>query len=636
MRIKRILIAGLVGSSLVFPLTQGFSVSMAEKAQKTNLEQKFCSREVIVRKELYTGGSFQYKNCFTESLSEEYIRIRANTTKDYAKVVEVLQGREDVVSIQPNFAYSAMEVQEPNDKYFSQQWALKNEGIGTYENQDGETVQAEAGIDVNALKAWDSFKSKKKVIVAVIDTGIDYKHEDLKKSMWTNEGEIPGNNIDDDGNGYVDDIHGWDFYHNDKSICAYNKKGQASSTDNDNHGTHCAGIIGATANNKVGVAGVASNVNVQIMAIKALGGANSGTTTARLIQSIKYAMAMKADIINASWGGSVAKDEDIALKKIIKRSGVLFVAAAGNNGKNADVEKCYPACYSTELDNVISVGAIESDGTRAEFSNYGTSIDILAPGSRIYSTKVGGYAYKSGTSMAAPMVAGVAAMLYAGKEHIYPSEVKQAILDSYRELSTVTYKDASHPGIVDAYQAVQQRSSLKEDKDAPNITELWSEYNGTMHLKVNDMGEAGISGIFYARGSHGKSYFRHGARGTIITKNKVVVKKSGYYTVFVKDNAGNETLQKIKIVIDKKAPSIQATRKKNGNIEFQVKDSVTGLAFVKYAYGKQNKAYFTKGNGKNLKLNKSGKATLKKKKTEVTIYAVDRAGNVNIKIYKCE
>lgn len=634
MKIKRILIAGLVGSSLILPLTQGFFVSAAERADKIVSEEKFCSREVIVQKRLHTAGTFQYKNCFTESLSEEYIRISASNSKDYANMVEKVLDRQDVVSVQPNFSYRSMEITEPNDKYFPKQWALKNEGIGSYENQDGEAVQAEKGIDINALEAWDSFQSKGTVIVAVIDTGIDYKHEDLKNAMWTNTGEIPGNNIDDDGNGYVDDVHGWDFYHNDKSICAYNKKGQASSTDNDNHGTHCAGIIGATANNKVGVAGIASNVNVKIMAIKALGGANSGTTTAKLIRAIKYAMAMKADIINASWGGSVKKSEDIALKKIIKRSGVLFVAAAGNDGKNADTEKCYPACYSTELNNVISVGALESDGTRATFSNYGTSIDILAPGSQIYSTKVGGYAYKSGTSMAAPMVAGVAAMLYAGKDHIYPSEVKKAILDSYRQLSSVSKKDASHPGIVDAYQAVQKRGTLKEDKDAPNITELWSEYDGSIHIKVNDMGSAGVSGIFYAKGSHGKGYFRHGARGNIVTKNEVVVKKSGIYTVFVKDNAGNEIAQKIRVTVDKKAPTIQASRKKNGNIELSVKDSVTGLDTVKYTYGKQSKSYFTKGKGKNLKLNKSGKAILKKKKGYVTIYAVDRAGNAGIKIYK--
>lgn len=629
-----VLLAGVMGMGLF--LQAGYEVSArAAEAEKTDVPiETFSSNEAIVQQKLDSSKDLSYKNCTVEQLSEEYWSIKAPNQERLEEVIEQLEKRTDVVSVQPNYQYTVMDAEVPNDSNFSKQWALKNDGIKSFSTDDGDPLQSAEGVDIDAIEAWDAYSSKDEVVVAVIDTGIDYKHEDLKKAMWKNPGEIPNNGKDDDGNGYVDDVYGWDFYNGDKTVCAYSSKGKAKASDNDNHGTHCAGIIAATANNKVGIAGVASNVNVKIMAIKALGGANGQTTTATLIKSIKYAMAMKADIINASWGGWVSKSEDAALKKIIRRSGILFVAAAGNSGKNTEDTLCYPACYSKELSNVISVGAINCDGTLSSFSNYGQGVDILAPGAQIYSTKVGTYGYSSGTSMAAPMVAGVAAMLYAGKKHTYPKTVKNTILSTYKKLSTISSKKAAHPGTVDAYQAVLERDGLAEDTDAPNITGLWSEYSGSIYIDVNDMGTSGVSGIFYAKGNRGKSYFRHGARGTIVTKNKVTVSKSGNYTFFVKDNAGNEVVKRIYVKVDKKAPVITATRLKSNKVKLTIKDSGMGVDYVRYTYSSQKSSYFQKGKGSLLELNKKGEVTLKKKKGYVTIYAVDRAGNASIKVYK--
>lgn len=626
--------AGIMGMGLLLQGGQTTPICKAEQKKIDASIEQFAGNEAIVQLKTNSSQSLSYQGCQVEQLSEEYWSVTVSSQKQLKKVLNKLEKRTDVVSVQPNYQYTVMDSEVPNDSKFSKQWGLKNDGIQSFSTSSGDNVQSTAGVDIDAVEAWNTYSSNEEVIVAVIDTGIDYKHEDLKNAMWKNPGEIAGNGKDDDGNGYVDDVYGWDFYHNDKSVCAYTSSGKAKSADNDNHGTHCAGIIAATANNKVGIAGVASNVNVKIMAIKALGGVNRGTTTATLIKSIKYAMSMGADIINASWGGGVSSKDDTALKKIIKRSGVLFVAAAGNSGKNNDEELCYPSCYSTELSNVISVGSIDCDGSLSDFSNYGTSVDILAPGSQIYSTKVGSYGYMSGTSMAAPMVAGVAAMLYAGKSYTYPKEVKNTILSTYKQLSTISGKKAACPGVVDAYLAVLERDNLAQDKYTPNITELWSDYSGTVKIKVNDLGSSGVSGIFYAKGNRGVSYFRHGARGTIVTNNKATVTKTGNYTFFVKDNAGNETVQHIYVQVDKVAPVIKADRTKKNKVRLTIKDTGMGIDYVRYTYSNQNAAYFEAGKGKILELNKKGQVVFGKTKGCVTIYAVDRAGNVRMKVYK--
>lgn len=282
----------------------------------------------------------------------------------------------------------------PNDPYFEYQWALHNTG------QLGGTQDA----DIDAPEAWDITQGSNEVVVAVIDTGVDYTHEDLAANMWQNPGEIPDNNIDDDGNGYVDDIYGIDTYNDD-----------SDPMDDHFHGTHVAGIIGAVGNNGKGIAGI--NWRVKIMALKFLSSEGEGTID-DAIECFEYVAKMKdrgVNIIatNNSWGDySYSQALYDAIYAHLQK-GILCVAAAGNDGIDNALFPTYPASFY--LPNLISVAATNMDDELASFSNYGRRmVHLGAPGEDIASTYLDNdYVLASGTSMAAPHVTGVAALLKA-------------------------------------------------------------------------------------------------------------------------------------------------------------------------------------------------------------------------------
>ncbi|MBI1900168.1 MAG: S8 family serine peptidase, partial [Planctomycetia bacterium] len=275
----------------------------------------------------------------------------------------------------------------PNDTFFGSLWGLHNTG------QSGGLLDA----DIDAPEAWDVTMGSGSVIVAVIDTGVDYNHPDLAANIWTNFGEIAGNGRDDDFNGYVDDVHGYDFYSND-----------GNPMDGNGHGTHVAGTIGAVANNARGVAGV--NPNVRIMALQFMSASGSGFTS-DAVRAINYAVANGASISNNSWGGGGFSTSLFNAIANARAQGHIFVAAAGNNGSNNDFSPHYPSNYN--LDNVVSVAATDRLDNLAWFSNYGaTTVDLGAPGVSILSTYPGNrYATLSGTSMASPHVAGALALI---------------------------------------------------------------------------------------------------------------------------------------------------------------------------------------------------------------------------------
>ena len=259
--------------------------------------------------------------------------------------------------IQPNYTIT-VDATTPNDSHFSQLWGLHNTG------QSGGTVDA----DIDAVEAWD-IQTGGSVVIGVVDTGIDYTHPDLVSNIWTNPGEIAGNNIDDDGNGYVDDIHGYDFAYND-----------SDPMDVHSHGTHVAGTIAAAGNNSQGVVGV--NWNAQLMALKFLGDNGSGSTF-NAVRAVEYATAMGVRITNNSWGGGGFSQA--LYNAIAAADDALFVAAAGNSGTDNDLYPHYPSNY--DLDNVISVASTTRNDTLSGFSCYGaTTVDLAAPGSSIYST----------------------------------------------------------------------------------------------------------------------------------------------------------------------------------------------------------------------------------------------------------
>ncbi len=306
--------------------------------------------------------------------------------------------------IEPNYIVSINRT--PDDPRFPELWGLRNTG------QTGGLP----GADISATEAWDTSTGSTNVIVGVIDTGIDYSHPDLAGNIYTNTAETPGNGVDDDGNGFVDDVHGWDFFNQDND-----------PMDDHGHGTHVAGTVGAIGNNGIGVTGV--SWSVRLMPLKFLGSGGSGSTS-DAIAAIEYATQMGVDIMSNSWGGGGFSE---ALRLAIvdaSDAGIFFVAAAGNEGSNNDIFFDFPSGF--DVPNVISVAATDHRDQLADFSNYGaTSVDLAAPGVNILSTlPSGGYGLSSGTSMATPHVSGVLALILAQYPRITLQAGRTLLLNS--------------------------------------------------------------------------------------------------------------------------------------------------------------------------------------------------------------
>lgn len=296
---------------------------------------------------------------------------------------------------------------------------------------------------VKANDAWEISWGDRKVVVAVVDTGMDLEHEDLIANKWTNSGEIAGNKVDDDNNGYVDDIHGWDFNANDGH--PHDETGAA----NPGHGTHCAGIVGAACNNNVGTCGMSPVVS--LMALRFLGSDGSGDLFAS-VKAIDYAAKNGAHVISASWGASVPRataQPIIDAIKAAEEKGVIFVAAAGNDGKSNDNRDVYPA--NAQTPNMISVAASNSSDQKPAWSNFGRKVDIASPGEGILSTIPGDYRELSGTSMATPLVAGVVALMKSIDDKLSGAEALSVMQSTGKEVAIETESNRR----VDAAEAVK-------------------------------------------------------------------------------------------------------------------------------------------------------------------------------------
>lgn len=355
--------------------------------------QDFKPGEVLIR--FRANASAASIQAIKDDLGADRIRQFTKLRVDYLRIsrasvdeaVTRYRTHPAVEVIEPNYIYRASFV--PNDPMFDQLWGMQNTG------QTGGTP----GADISAVQAWDVFTGSPSVLVGVIDSGVDYTHPDLAANIFTNTGEIPGNFIDDDGNGFIDDVRGWDFVNNDND-----------PMDDAGHGTHCSGTIGAVGNNGIGVAGV--TWNVRILPIKFLDSFGSGTTEGA-IAAVDYARTMGVQIVSASWGGTGNSELLRSAIESFNNAGGLFVAAAGNAGQNTDVFPFYPSAY--DLPRIVAVAASTHNDVLAGFSNFGVvTVDLAAPGESILSTVPGaGYAVFNGTSMATPHVAGALALMLA-------------------------------------------------------------------------------------------------------------------------------------------------------------------------------------------------------------------------------
>lgn len=377
-------------------------------------------------------------------------------------------------AFKPPYTYTKAEAVPVDEKKFnsgislySYQWYIKNRGkapvigfvkdgfetatgiiperavasFGTY------MVDSQKGFDINLEKAWevyDKLPERREVVVAVIDTGTDIYHDDLNKSIWKNKAEVKDEK-DNDGNGYTDDINGWNFV--DENNLVY-------TGEKDAHGTHEVGII-AAAWDGLGISGIADSTYVKIMPIKILEGASKTGTGKNIKEAIEYAEKMGADIVNLSLTASVY-DED--LYRLMKKSKMLFVVSAGNGelgtGFNLDERPVYPAAY--ELDNIISVANKDIDGKLEKSSNFGAkSVDIAVPGSSILSTLPNNkYGLKSGTSMSAAVVSGAAALVYSARTDMDRAYLKEALLNSVKRDFKLAGKVLSS-GYLDVYEAIK-------------------------------------------------------------------------------------------------------------------------------------------------------------------------------------
>jgi len=375
------------------------------------------------------------------------VEINGQTFKGLHTISDFVKSQPGIQYIEPNHSIAIFSA--PNDPFFNRLWGLQNTG----------QLAGLSGADISILQAWEISTGSSNITVGVLDTGIDWTHEDLVENIWQNlaedadgDGHViewngnqwvldPGdlNGQDDDGNGYTDDLIGWDFVNNDNN-----------PYDDNGHGTHVSGTIGARGNNGKGITGVAQNV--RLMPLKIFDLAGTGYT-ATVKEAVDYALEMGVDITNVSWGTSQVSQTMREAFETANNNDQIVVAAAGNNNRNNDILPVYPASY--DFENIIAVAAVNRHNSLTIFSNYGeTSVDIGAPGGDIYSTLPGNfYGWYSGTSMAAPHVTGAVALALSACDNSTPAQIKNHLINTATPLNTPNNKGLS---VLSTHQFLQE------------------------------------------------------------------------------------------------------------------------------------------------------------------------------------
>ena len=438
-RLHRALLLSAAMAGLLLVLHPGSAISGVKQQPSQKPSQPYAPDEILIK---FKSAAPQVKRLEAQSrvsaVRSHRFRSGAERWKlgpgvDVETALARLRGRSDVEYAEPNYRLSIERT--PDDPLFSQMYALRNTG------QTGGTFDS----DIDADEAWEVTTGSRAIVVAVIDTGIDYEHPDLRDNMWVNEREIPDNGVDDDDNGFVDDWRGWNFVNNDND-----------PYDDNDHGTHVAGIIGAVGNNGQGITGVCWQV--RIMSVKFLNSWGWGTT-ADAVEAIDYAAMMGASIINASWGGTGFSQTLLDSIHAAGERDVLFVAAAGNSRQDLDFYPFYPAAFGDPV--ILSVAATNSRDQLADFSNVGrVAVDLAAPGVDILSTiPNGNYEMHSGTSMAAPHVAGAAALVRSVVPGLGALVLKQMLMDQGDIRSSLLNRTVSGRRL-NAYRSIPQAESI--------------------------------------------------------------------------------------------------------------------------------------------------------------------------------
>ncbi len=597
--------------SLISPAATSYGQEVRELTTKAALSETNCVTDVdqyqtpeliVVYEEGNEIDQVLPEGVVEEKLTDNCSYVTVKKEADLEKTIEALAENDQVVCVEPNYPIKMFYT---NDEYSDRQWAYYDPGVS-----------------IGLEEAWTyGTGANSEVVVAVLDTGIDYMHADLATNMWTNSSEISDNGVDDDGNGYVDDYYGWNFSSNSNAICNYEMDTKGSFVDL--HGTHVAGIIGAVTNNGIGVSGVASSQNIKIMSVKVMNNVGE-CTVADIINGIHYAEANGAKICNLSLG--LIGFDSTALYNEIKNSSMLFVCAAGNggdatNGKgfNIDETPVYPASY--DLENVISVANTNVSGQVDPSSCYGQNVDIAAPGTLIASTYVdsahtsaGEYGFMTGTSMAAPFVTGTAAYLSSYYGGLSGAIMKEMILGG-----------STHPDVIggmvadNAYLSVAGALNYDGGKleFTTKIINVKNSNNKKFTINVDNPFNQNYT-LLFEEGTMDLDYFRNGG-GIPLTENSttILTKATKTYTLYMMDSQGNETIKSEKVTVPVLKKVVLPAAKKTLKVKktYQLKPTLTQTGvYAKLTYKSNNKAV--------AKVTAAGKITaLKKGKATITVTA---------------
>lgn len=636
---KIILILSILFIHIQFPL----SSTDASAASALSSGYSYSGNELVLLWEHAVDDAIcrrflsDFPSCTIIEHLNDYMLVSVSDKVSLFELLQELRNYPGILAADPNYPLELS----------SSKVSLQPIDVSTEDFSDWFTQSLTAGMELY----HSAFTPTREIVVAVADTGIDIRHPLLTDFIWTNTDEVPDDGIDNDKNGYIDDVNGWDFYHDDATVCHYETDEEtetyhALTDDNDNHGTHVAGIIASVLRGGNLLYDEALPVPVKIMPLKIHGGEKASGSVANAIKAIKYAVMMNADICNISWGSSAITSSITTLEKTISESDLLFITAAGNTGSDNDLSPVYPASF--HADNVISVAFVNSYGLLTNKSNFGaTSVDIAAPGTDIYSTIVGDCTYMSGSSMAVPYVSGIAALLYSCYEGLYPAAVREWI---FQTVSPLPYQEEALlpssmffakdkliiPGIPDLYSALSVPELPATDTTAPLLSVVSSYTADFLRLTIDTSdAESGIRVLRYAKGTKTLRAFQRGTAGTAISSDSIRLAKTGIYTIYASDYAGNETLLHYRLTDDKTPPQIVTVlhSSPSGRLHrliAEISDAESGLAAVYLAAGEYTAESFpfeaaqalpAENNRINLYLNAPGCYTM---------YAEDTRGNTSI------